>query len=172
MPVVSLLLLGCVDTSTTPTSTPTGETGASTTLPAWSGPELALQDCAGELRDLASLRGPEGLVMAIGASWCGPCQDDAPAIEVFSRLYDTIGVVQVLVQDEDAHPATRLACEQWVDTFQLTHPVVVDPAFLTTDLAGDEGFPVHVAWLADGTQVFDVTGPFDADAVLGALGAR
>jgi len=38
-----------------------------------------------------------------------------------------VAVVQVLFQDAQGQPATTLFCETWVQTFDLTLPVFVDP---------------------------------------------
>lgn len=134
----------------------------------WQGPELSLQDCAGEARALESWSGTRGLVVAIGASWCGPCQDDAPLLQAFAGANPDLGVVQVLVEDAAAAPATHLACDEWTEAFSLSYPVLIDPVFLTEALVRDSGFPVHVAFDPAGSEVYWEAGPFDGAAVLAA----
>lgn len=184
---LGLLLAGCAfgdPGSDGPTGKDTGEdtapttgdetgdeTGDDTGKVTWAGPDLTLTDCAGTDTSLASLAvGTEGLVAAIGASWCEPCQADAPILEAFHVAHPSLGVVQILVQDVSGNPATHLACDQWVADFAISHPVLVDPAFTTADLVGGDGFPTHLVWAPNGEERYHQQGSFDADAVLAALG--
>ncbi len=141
-------------------------------LPAeWAGPAVSLDDCEGEPQSFETLAAARGLLVAIGAAWCGPCQDDAPNLESYSVANPDVGVVQVLVQDASGAPATHLACEEWTEAFSLTHPVLIDPVFVTDAIAGDQGFPVHVAYSAVGEQLYWQAGAFDEAAVTAALSA-
>jgi thiol-disulfide isomerase/thioredoxin len=136
----------------------------------WKGPALTLSDCAGEDRSLEALvEGADALVAAIGAAWCGPCQKDAPVLEAFHQEHPGLAVVQVLVQDATGNPATHLACEEWAAAFGLSYPVLVDPLYLSEHLVGADGFPAHLVWRADGSQVYRQNGAFDGDAVLASL---
>lgn len=136
--------------------------------PTWAGPDVSLRDCDGASRTFAELAGAGGLVVAVGAAWCGPCQDDAPALQAFAEAHPDIGVAQVLVEDERAAPATTLTCAAWVEAFALTHPVLIDPAYVTAPL-GEGAFPFHVVYRADGALVAADGSAFDAEATLAAL---
>lgn len=137
--------------------------------PAWAGPELTLQDCAANPRDLASLAGPGGLILAIGAAWCAPCQEDAGLLESFYAANPEVGLAAVLVEDANGQPITRLGCQSWVDHYGLSYPVLVDPLFSTAEWVGDGGFPVHLAFSASGELRLNQSGAFDAAALLEAL---
>ncbi len=142
-------------------------------LPAeWAGPAVSLDDCDAVPRTFESLTGVRGLLVAIGAAWCGPCQDDAPHLESYSVANADVGVVQVLVQDASGAPATHLACAEWTEAFSLTHPVLIDPVFVTEPIAGDQGFPVHAVYSSFGQQLYWEAGAFDEAAVTAALSAR
>ncbi len=146
---------------------PVAETGATVV---WSGPELALQDCEGAEHPFASLASErDALVLAIGAGWCGPCKEDAPVLETFQLDHPELRLASVLVEDDEASPATRGFCQEWTEDYQLSHLVLVDPAFLTEALVGADGFPAHVVLLPDGTQVYEQSGAFVGDEVLAAL---
>lgn len=135
----------------------------------WTGPEVVLRDCTGTQLSFAELTGPRGLLVAIGAGWCDPCKEDAPLLQAFSEAHADIGVVQVLVQGPGGAPATSADCADWTEAFALTHPVLIDPVFVTEPLVGQDGFPMHLAYDAAGTTTYTDAGAFDAAAVLAAL---
>ncbi len=135
----------------------------------WTGPEVVLRDCTGTQRSFAELAGRRGLLVAIGAGWCDPCQEDAPLLQAFSEAHADIGVVQVLVQGPGGAPATSADCSDWTESFGLTHPVLIDPVFVTEALVGQDGFPMHLAYDAAGTTTYADAGAFDSAAVLAAL---
>ncbi len=152
-------------------SGPSDESGGADTAlvwPVWQGTGLALQDCGGTERRVAELRARRGLVVAIGAEWCEPCQEDAPLLQEFADTNADIGVVQILVEDAAAQPITRLACDRWTEAFSLSYPVLVDPLFLTTDWVAS-GFPVHLALSVEGEERLRDDGPFDVRRVAEAL---
>lgn len=146
---------------------PPGDTSASPVV--WSGPEVVLRDCTGTQRSFAELTGPRGLLVAIGAGWCDPCKEDAPLLQAFSEAHADITVVQVLVQGPGGAPATSADCSEWTGSFGLTHPVLIDPVFVTEPLVGQDGFPMHLAYDPAGTTTYTDAGAFDAAAVLAAL---
>jgi thiol-disulfide isomerase/thioredoxin len=104
---------------------------------------LQLRDCDGEVRDFKEFFEPRedgmynrGVLVNIGAGWCGPCQEET--IE-FAEVYDDyrergIEFVQVLFQDWSSQAPTTQFCEEWrtgdwegerVD-LDLAFPVFID----------------------------------------------
>lgn len=83
---------------------------------------LRLVGCDGEAVELADFLCERaaggysaGILVNIGAGWCGPCQDET--LE-FPELYEEfhgrgIEIVQVLFQDWTAQAPTRAFCEDW-----------------------------------------------------------
>jgi thiol-disulfide isomerase/thioredoxin len=159
------LSLGCTREASQTDTTVSTDSGAFI----WSGPELLFRTCEGENQSLKDLAQGHNTLLAIGAAWCEPCQEDAPVIEDFAASWPAIVVAQVLVEDWDGDPATSLTCQDWVSSFEVSYLVLTDAAFETRPLIGDEGFPFHLAFLADGTQVLGESGFFDEVAVLEAL---
>lgn len=136
----------------------------------WSGPDIALQDCEGSEHTFEALAAErEALVLAIGAGWCVPCQEDAPVLDAFQADHEELRVVSVLVEDRDADPATRRFCSEWTEDYRISHLVLVDPAFMTDTLVSTDGFPAHAVLLPDGAQVYSQSGAFVEDEVLAAL---
>jgi thiol-disulfide isomerase/thioredoxin len=109
-----------------------------------------LQTCDGtrvELSDWFCRRDDEygdfnrGILLNIGAGWCGPCQEETLKLpELYEEYHDQgIEIVQVMFQDwtgqaPDAQFCTDWATGQWaVDggdlAVELAYPVVLDESF-------------------------------------------
>lgn len=101
--------------------------------PAWSEPSLP----SGTLT-LASLRG-KAIYLNFFATWCPPCNEEAPQIDALARSYAARGL-QVVGVDvlENARKATAFRAEH-----HLSYPVVVDSGTLR-DQYEINGLPVHV----------------------------
>lgn len=83
---------------------------------------LQLRDCDGEVRDFEEFfavrddgKYNRGILVNIGAGWCGPCQDETLEFtEVYEDYHDEgIEFVQVLYQDWSAQAPTTDFCEEW-----------------------------------------------------------
>ncbi len=99
----------------------------------------------GSLLTSASLLG-KPVYVNFFASWCPPCNDEAPDIEALSKRYASRGL-QVVGVDvmENADKAALFGREH-----HLTYPLVVDDGALRNAYQLD-GLPVHVFIDADGT---------------------
>ena len=63
-------------------------------------PPLVGRTLDGQRFDLAALRG-RVVVINLWATWCGPCREEMPALDAFSRQYASRGVVVVgLTEDK------------------------------------------------------------------------
>jgi thiol-disulfide isomerase/thioredoxin len=69
------------------------------------------------------------VLLTIGASWCGPSQAKASKLEGLYQRYDPTEfiAIDILYQDRNYQPATIETAEEWVETFGLTVPVLIDP---------------------------------------------
>jgi cytochrome c biogenesis protein CcmG/thiol:disulfide interchange protein DsbE len=101
--------------------------------PGWSEPSLP-----GPSLSLASLRG-KAVYLNFFATWCPPCNEEAPAINALQRQYAASGL-QVVGVDvlENAKKAAQFRREH-----QLLYPAVVDEGTLR-DQYNVNGLPVHV----------------------------
>lgn len=101
--------------------------------PSWSEPSLP-----GPTLSLASLRG-RAIYLNFFASWCPPCNQEAPAIDALARRYAARGlaVVGVDVLESESKAAS------FRKDHHLGYPVVVDSGTLR-DQYRVNGLPVHV----------------------------
>jgi cytochrome c biogenesis protein CcmG, thiol:disulfide interchange protein DsbE len=101
--------------------------------PAWSEPTSQGTSLA-----LASLHG-KVVYLNFFASWCPPCNEEAPAIDALQRQYGSQGL-QIVGVDvlENARKAAQFRTEH-----RLSYPAVVDDGTLRDQYAIN-GLPVHV----------------------------
>jgi cytochrome c biogenesis protein CcmG/thiol:disulfide interchange protein DsbE len=101
--------------------------------PSWSEPSLP-----GPQLTLASLHG-KAVYLNFFATWCPPCNQEAPAIDALQRRYGDRGL-QVVGVDvlENAAKAGQFRAQH-----HLSYPVVVDAGTLR-DQYNVNGLPVHV----------------------------
>ena len=134
-----------------------GSTGSSTVArvgrpaPPWTEPSLP-----GPSLSLAALHG-KAIYLNFFASWCPPCNAEAPAIDSIARDYAAQGL-QVVGVDvlENARKAADFRSEH-----HLTYPVVVDGGTLRDQYAVN-GLPVHVFIGRDGIVQRIVVGEMSA----------
>jgi cytochrome c biogenesis protein CcmG/thiol:disulfide interchange protein DsbE len=130
--------------------------------------ELPEMDVAGYDALLGQLRGTP-VVVNFWASWCGPCEKEAPRLEAAAATYgDRVQFLGVDILDD------RGSAVDFLDRYGLQYPNVFDPpGAIRTDL-GSIGQPVTVFYDADGNLVTKVDGEIsekDLTANLEAIAA-
>ena len=120
--------------------------------PAWNEPAVP----SGTL-SLASLRG-KAVYLNFFASWCPPCNEEAPTLNALQKQYGSRGLQIVGV---DVLENTRKA-EQFRSDHNLAYPAVVDDGTLRNQY-NVNGLPVHV---------FIDRGGVVRDVVVGELSAN
>ena len=93
-------------------------------------PALILTDTQGISRSLADYRGQVVLVN-LWATWCPPCKEEMPALKSFYNKYRDQGFVVIAINDGD--PTAEVL--QFVEDYQLTFPVWLDPTYFATEQA-------------------------------------
>lgn len=116
--------------------------------------------------DLAALRGKPAAIN-FWASWCGPCRDEAPALEVLSRSLH--GSARLVGVDYTDNPD---GAREFISKYGITYPVLVDPDGIVGDRYHLTGLPDTAIVDSRGNLVELLRGPQDAAAIRAALDAQ
>lgn len=120
-------------------------------------PDVQLTSCDSTKVSLETVRCEADVTyLAVGASWCQPCQAEAPALEEAyqSLVVDqglSVAITQVLVQGTTPIPATTQDCANWDEAYDLSFPVYVDPVGNTqNNFECSSEFPLNAIVARDG----------------------
>jgi cytochrome c biogenesis protein CcmG, thiol:disulfide interchange protein DsbE len=112
---------------------------------------------------IAGLRGRPAIVH-FWASWCGPCQKEAPELAQLGReLHGRATLVGVDYTDAAGSARTFIASHGW------RFPILADPSGRTGDAYGLNGLPTTFIVDARGRIVRRLTGPQTAAGLLRAV---
>lgn len=102
-------------------------------------PALQLPTATGSSVSLAGLQG-KPVYLSFFATWCGPCNDEAPALEAVAKRYQTSGLTVVGVDEEES--AAR--AQAFAAKYGLTYPIALDTSGSTGDRFGVDATPTNV----------------------------
>jgi len=139
-------------------------------LPGQAAPDFTLVLLDGSTFSLSDQRG-KAVVLNFWASWCPPCEEEAPDLQAVWEEYGEKGVafVGIAYKDEDA------AVRDFLAGHGITYPVGLDPTGQIASLYGITGVPETFVLDAEGRVVRFYIGPVTADqlrADLAGLGVR
>jgi cytochrome c biogenesis protein CcmG, thiol:disulfide interchange protein DsbE len=116
---------------------------------------------------LSSLQGKPVLI-DFWATWCGPCQLEAPILSRVAERYRDRGLVVLGVNTSDkAGQAAIFATRKG-----LSYPILFDDKGLANELYGVEALPTMVMIGKDGTVKAVRTGLVDEGAIDAMIGAE
>ena len=109
-------------------------TGPSASGGAGAAPSLKGSTLNGGTFDLAAVTG-KPTVVNFFASWCGPCNQEAPEVVAFARAHPHVRVVGVATNDKP------LDTQSFVEKYGITYTVVQDPSGAMANDWGVTGIP-------------------------------
>jgi thiol-disulfide isomerase/thioredoxin len=119
---------------------------------------------ADESKQLANANG-HVLVVNWWASWCGPCEDEAPALKEIADDYDgRVSVVGLNAGSQDLESDARAFVKRHELDFTIVRADRADE-----DAWGTTGFPETFVVGTDGRISSFINGPIDEDALRGLL---
>jgi thiol-disulfide isomerase/thioredoxin len=105
----------------------------------------------GDEFDVADYAG-KPLVVNYFGSWCAPCNFEAPEIASWARSHPDAQIVGVAVED------TEDAVTTFMNEYELTYPVVMDPGWSVANENAVTGVPETLFYDARGEEVDRVIG--------------
>jgi len=134
-------------------------------------PDVTLTDCGFEKVTFDELRCDAKItLLSIGAGWCEPCREETPQLQAIHESLQSEGirVVQVLLEDTQTNPASTTFCNAWVDEFDLTLPVFIDPVGATKAAFNNPLLPLNVVVDSEGRVLWSQVGviPDGLDQIL------
>lgn len=129
-----------------------------------SAPAFTLTRFDGETFDFAR-ENQKPVFVYFWASWCVPCQAEAPVIEALWHEYRDRGYVFIGVNMWDQPADAR----QFVNQYRLTFPVVADEARAVYVEWGVQGLPTAFFVAPGGSVRSQFTGPLDERTLRGLL---
>lgn len=106
--------------------------------------------------DLSELRG-NAVILDFWASWCVPCQVQAPVLDRLARRYEGRGLVVLGINVDDPPEVARSFAEQK----SLSYPILLDPDGRAQALYGVHQLPSMVIVDREGKVIAFLTGIVD-----------
>jgi peroxiredoxin len=125
-------------------------------------PEYDALDLAGAKVSLADHRG-QVVLLNIWATWCGPCRVEMPPIQAAYDRFKDRGFT-VLAVSIDAGPGHREKVQDFVQEFEFSFPVLLDPEGKVSRLFRTVGVPETFVLDREGRIVKRLIGASDWDS--------
>ena len=130
-------------------------------------PEFSLADLKGNAVRLANLKG-KVVFVNIWTTWCEPCRQEMPAMQA---LYTSLAGPDFEMLAVNSDQSKRDVVERFVQTYQLSFPVLPDPDLQVAGRYRVTGYPETFVIDRNGTIVAHEIGPqhWDAPASVAAF---
>ena len=129
----------------------------------WTGtPKLlsgAFKDSSGQAVTAESLKGKK-VVMNFWATWCAPCKEELPTLQVFSELQDPSKTVVLTINVKE--PPSRAL--RFMQNNQITLPLIPDPQGEWAKHFGVKVFPTTLLVAPSGQIQWRIVGEVDWSA--------
>jgi len=118
--------------------------------------QWSLKDTQSQLWSPESLRGKKAVVN-FWATWCAPCKEELPTLQIFSDLQDPNQTVVITVNVKE-HPSRAL---RFMQSQQMTLPLVPDPQGELAQKFGVKVFPTTLLIDKTGQIKWRIVGEVD-----------
>jgi len=119
-------------------------------------PPWVFRDVTGQVFDVSQMRGKK-IILNVWATWCAPCKDELPNLQVFSDLQDPAKVV-VLTLNVKEPPSRAL---RFMQSQQISLPLISDPKGEWTQKLGIKVFPSTLLIDSQGQIKWRIVGEVD-----------
>lgn len=117
-------------------------------------PNFTVTSFDGETYTLNELRG-KVVVVNFWASWCGPCEDEAPMLEALWQEYKDKDFLLLGITHSDVERDSL----RFIADYQITYPNAPDPGGRIYDLYNLTGVPESFVIAPDGSLAYVLHGP-------------
>jgi peroxiredoxin len=120
-------------------------------------PDFSLKDLNGRKVEIRQYKG-KIIFLNFWATWCGPCKEEMPSLEVLHRQFtgENFVLLTISVDYEGLKPV-----QGFVDKSHYTFPVLLDPNGETLDLFEVKGIPTTFIIDRNGMMIGRAIGPRD-----------
>jgi thiol-disulfide isomerase/thioredoxin len=113
----------------------------------------------GKPMHLSDFRG-RVVVLNFWASWCAPCVEEAPSLNLLQQRISPFGAT-VLGIDPDVEPESQADYQKFLTQFQISYPTYLDPSQKIAASYGTIAYPETYIIGPDGKVVRKIIGPQD-----------
>jgi cytochrome c biogenesis protein CcmG/thiol:disulfide interchange protein DsbE len=100
---------------------------------------------AGSSISLDELHG-KPVYLSFFATWCGPCNEEAPALEAVAKKYQRSGLTVVGIDEQES----QARAQAFASKYGLTYPIALDSNGALGDELGVEATPTNIFIDRDG----------------------
>jgi len=122
-------------------------------------PDFTLKELSGKSIQLKSLRG-KLVFLNFFATWCGPCREEMPGLDVLHRTYGSKGFVVLAVDMRESGKAVQA----FVKELNVSFPTVLDADGAVNHDYGVRALPVSFLIGRDGKLLWRAIGARDWDS--------
>jgi peroxiredoxin len=120
-------------------------------------PDFSLKDLNGKKVEIKQFKG-KIIFLNFWATWCGPCKDEMPGLEV---LYKQLKEKNFVLLAVSVDYGGLKSVQDFINIYQYTFPVLVDPKCEVFDLFKVKGIPTTFLIDKKGKMIGKATGPRD-----------
>jgi len=120
-------------------------------------PDFSLKDLNGKKFGLTQFKG-KVIFLNFWATWCSPCKEEMPSMEVLHQQFKEKNFILLAISVDYGG---QKPVKEFINKYQYTFPVLLDPKCKTLDLLQVKGIPTTFLIDKKGRMVGKAIGPRD-----------